>query len=92
MGSLNIRVLGSFEARLSTGEAIKLPIRKAEMLLAYLALHAGDEVSREKLASLLWSERADAQARGSLERRDDDAAAYENLRFWEHSSSRPVRG
>jgi DNA-binding SARP family transcriptional activator len=40
--------------------------RKARAIIAYLALHGGAAVSRERLAALLWSERGDEQARGSL--------------------------
>lgn len=40
--------------------------RKARAIIAYLASHGGAVVSRERLAALLWSERGDPQARGSL--------------------------
>ncbi|HEY2482177.1 MAG TPA: BTAD domain-containing putative transcriptional regulator, partial [Caulobacteraceae bacterium] len=40
--------------------------RKARALLAYLALNADTPVSRERLCGLLWSERGEEQARGSL--------------------------
>lgn len=40
--------------------------RKARALLAYLALQPGKPVSRERLAALLWGDRADEQARSSL--------------------------
>ena len=35
-------------------------------MLAYLALHAGKAISRERLTGLLWGDRADEQARASL--------------------------
>jgi DNA-binding SARP family transcriptional activator len=47
-------------------EPVKLPTRKAEALLAYLVASSGIEQRREKLVSLLWGERRDAQARHSL--------------------------
>lgn len=40
--------------------------RKARALLAYLALHPGKSVSRERIATLLWGDRGDEQARASL--------------------------
>lgn len=43
-----------------------LPTRKDRQLLAYLAIHHGQLHSRERLANLLWADRADAQARDSL--------------------------
>ncbi len=66
MGRLDVRLLGGFEARFDTGQKVSLPTRKAEALLAYLALAPGKARSRDQLASLLWSDRADAQARSSL--------------------------
>ncbi len=66
MGSIEIRLLGGFEARLPGGKAVKVPTRKAEQLIACLALAPGSQATREKLAGLLWSERADEQARASL--------------------------
>ncbi len=38
MGRLDVRLLGGFEARFDTGQKVSLPTRKAEALLAYLAL------------------------------------------------------
>jgi DNA-binding SARP family transcriptional activator len=63
---LSVALLGGFEARLSGGELISLPTRKARGLLAYLAVHAGRPQPRDKLSTLLWGETAQAQARGSL--------------------------
>jgi DNA-binding SARP family transcriptional activator len=40
--------------------------RKARAIVAYLASHGDAAVGRERLAALLWSERGDEQARGSL--------------------------
>jgi TolB-like protein/DNA-binding SARP family transcriptional activator len=66
MAHLDVRLLGGFEIRLDSGQKITLSTRKAEALLAYLALAPGQARSREQLASLLWSDRADAQAKSSL--------------------------
>jgi DNA-binding SARP family transcriptional activator/tetratricopeptide (TPR) repeat protein len=43
-----------------------LPTRKAEGLLSYLALPLGRSHPRDKLASLLWGDLPEAQARASL--------------------------
>lgn len=59
-------LLGGFELRSSDGRPIVLPTRKAQLLLAYLALPVGQAHAREKLAMLLWGDRLDQQARGSL--------------------------
>jgi TolB-like protein/DNA-binding SARP family transcriptional activator len=66
MSGLELRLLGGYEGRLPSGEALALPTRKAWALLAFLALHPGREMSRERLATLLWSQRFDEQARASL--------------------------
>ncbi len=66
MASLELRLLGRFEARLTSGPAIDLPTKKTQLLLAYLALPPGKKHPRHKLAALLWSDRGDEQARHSL--------------------------
>lgn len=48
------------------GSDLSLPTRKDRQLLAYLAAQPGRPHAREKLASLLWSDRAEEQARDSL--------------------------
>lgn len=48
------------------GEPVDLPHRKDRFLLGFLGLHSGRPVSRDKLAGLLWADRAEEQARGSL--------------------------
>ncbi len=66
MASLDVRLLGGFEARLDSGQKVTLPTRKAEALLAYLALAPGKARSRDQLVGLLWSDRAETQAKSSL--------------------------
>jgi len=61
-----LTLLGGFEARLAHGEPVDLAGQKERALLAFLALAPGVEHARDKLASLLWSDRSDAQARDSL--------------------------
>ena len=66
MSSIRLNVLGRFEARLPSGEALLLPTRKAEILLTYLAMAPGQPHSRDRLMDLLWSDRSEDQARNSL--------------------------
>ena len=66
MGILQLSLLGGFEARLDSGAQIDIPTKKAQALLAYLALQPGKALSRDKLANLLWGDRGDKQAHGSL--------------------------
>src|SRR5688572_23472375 len=66
MTQLNLTLFGGFQARLSTGNPISLPTKKAQALLAYLALHPGQAHPRDKLATLLWGETGEEQARHSL--------------------------
>ncbi len=66
MATLDLKLLGGFEARLDSGQKIALPTRKAEALLAYLALARGKPRTRDQLVGLLWSDRGESQAKGSL--------------------------
>ena len=66
MPLLQFRLLGGCEIRWDSGPSIKISIRKAQALLAYLAVQSGKTTSRETLANLLWSDRGDKQAYGSL--------------------------
>jgi len=63
---IDVRLLGSFELRDAAGQQVRLSTRKAEALIALLALHAGQPQAREKLCGLLWPEVREAQARHSL--------------------------
>jgi len=66
MAITELRLLGGFELRLASGEVVDLLGQKDRAVLAILALPAGATHSRDKLASLLWSDRGDQQARDSL--------------------------
>src|SRR5438128_6668661 len=66
MAKLSLTLLGGFQARLDTGEALGLPTRKAQALLAYLALPPGQAHPRDKLAALLWGGIREESARASL--------------------------
>jgi DNA-binding SARP family transcriptional activator len=66
MARVRLSILGGFIARSASVSLIFLPTRKSQALLAYLALSPSHVHAREKLATLLWSERAETQARQSL--------------------------
>ena len=66
MTQLSIQLLGGFHAQLGPGRPLTVRRKKAQALLAYLALHPGPPRSRDALAALLWSGVADEQARHSL--------------------------
>jgi TolB-like protein len=61
-----LTLLGGFALESGDGKALTLPTRKDRLLLAYLALSAGKPQTRERLAGLLWGDRAETQARDSL--------------------------
>lgn len=61
-----MRLLGGFELRRADDVLVELPTLKSRLLLAYLALPAGQPHSRAKLASLFWGDTREEQARGSL--------------------------
>ncbi len=58
MGPLvRLGILGPLEARLDDGEPVELGGRKQQMLLALLAVHAGEILSKDRLIDELWGER-----------------------------------
>ena len=66
MASLQLKLLGGFEASSAAGRPVEISGKKNQALLAYLATHPGRKLARDKLTSLLWSDRGEQQARGSL--------------------------
>jgi TolB-like protein/two-component SAPR family response regulator len=62
---LRVRLLGPV-AIVSDGKPVAIAAKKARALLGYLALREGAEVPRSILIDLLWGERSEEQARGSL--------------------------
>jgi TolB-like protein len=61
-----LTLLGGFTLATDDGRPLTLPSRKDRLLLAYLVLSPGRAQARERLAGLLWNDRAEAQARDSL--------------------------
>jgi class 3 adenylate cyclase/tetratricopeptide (TPR) repeat protein len=66
MPRLTLTLLGGFRAHLAPGAPLAFPTRKAQALLSYLALPAGEAHLRDKLASLLWGSTVETTARTSL--------------------------
>jgi len=66
VGRLRIKLLGGYTVLDDRTGEVALPTRKAQALLAYLALSAGQWHGRDRLAGLLWSDRQEVRARNSL--------------------------
>ncbi len=66
MALFHLTLLGGFELRTTAGVAVRLPTRKAEALLAYIAAESPQAQRREALASLLWGQGNDQSALASL--------------------------
>ena len=66
MYRLILRVLGTFQALLDAGESAHFRSENERALLVYLAMNPGRPHSRETLATLLWPEIAEGQARNNL--------------------------
>ncbi|MCB1397191.1 MAG: hypothetical protein KDJ98_14770 [Rhodobacteraceae bacterium] len=64
--SLLLTLSGSFRARDARDQSLLGLSRRGQGLLAYLATAPGMRAERGRLADLLWSDRAEAQARASL--------------------------
>src|SRR5262252_536447 len=66
MRRLRIQAFGTLQVSGAEQRPVTVPAKKVQALLAYLALHAGRQQGRAKLAALLWSESNEAQSRASL--------------------------
>jgi DNA-binding SARP family transcriptional activator/tetratricopeptide (TPR) repeat protein len=64
--TLRLTLLGGFEARVDGGPPVAFARKKAQALLAYLALPPDRAQPRDKLAALLWGDLAPEAARHSL--------------------------
>lgn len=65
VGRLAIQLLGPLRV-LRDGQAVPLPARKVQALLAVLALQVGQPQPRARLAALLWPDSGEAASRASL--------------------------
>jgi TolB-like protein/Tfp pilus assembly protein PilF len=66
LAACKLILLGGFALESADGSKLSLPTRKDRLLVAYLALSGGRPQTRERLAGLLWGDRAETQARDSL--------------------------
>ncbi len=66
MAVLHLELLGDFRMRSDAGSLINISAKKSQAMLAYLGVKPAQLVSRDKMASLLWSSTATEQARQSL--------------------------
>src|SRR5256885_3232462 len=66
MSALRLELLGDLQIRAEKGPLTIVSAKKAQALLAYLAVKPAQRVSREKIAALLWSSTGPDQARQSL--------------------------
>ena len=65
MARLSLRILGGFELR-AESRSVRLPAKKAQALLAYLAMRPARPHAREGLMALLWGDVSESRARLSL--------------------------
>ena len=63
---IRLGLLGTVSLTLGDGREIEISSKKNRALLAFLALAPGHQATRERLCGLLWSDRGEEQARGSL--------------------------
>src|SRR5262245_47253036 len=66
MARVILELLGGFSVRVDDGPALSRGTRKAQALIAYLAIPPGRAHSRDKLANLLWGDAGEEQARQSF--------------------------
>ncbi len=66
MAHLTLELLGEFRISCDRDAEISLPGKRAQALLAYLALNSDQRHARAMLATLLWSDRFGEHARQSL--------------------------
>lgn len=66
MSILRIQTLGDLQIRTASGTLADISAKKSQALLVFLAQKPAQRVSRDKLASYLWSSTGPEQARQSL--------------------------
>ncbi len=66
MSDIEIRLLGGFDIRCGEAAVRRFESQKARGLLAYLALHRNQALSREHVSTLLWCDKDETAARRNL--------------------------
>jgi DNA-binding SARP family transcriptional activator len=66
MSVLRLELLGDLQIRSANGSLVAVGAKKSQALLAYLGFKPSSRISREKIATLLWSSTGPDQARQSL--------------------------
>ncbi len=66
MAQFQLNLLGGFELRSEDGQVLPLSSGKSKAMLARLAVASGRPVPRAQIVAMLWGDRGDEQARGSL--------------------------
>src|SRR5206468_1169897 len=66
MALLQVALLGDLQMRSATGSLFTISAKKSQALMAYLAVKPSQRISREKIATFLWSSTGPDQARQSL--------------------------
>lgn len=66
MPALRLELLGDLQIRSANGSLVAVGAKKSQALMAYLGVKPAQRISREKLATLLWSSTGPDQARQSL--------------------------
>jgi DNA-binding SARP family transcriptional activator len=66
MPALRLELLGDLQIRSANGSLVAVGAKKSQALLAYVGVKPAQRISREKLATLLWSSTGPDQARQSL--------------------------
>ena len=64
--ALQLKLLGSFEARNAGNDQLTFPTSKAKGLFAYLALEQDQPHTREKLSNLFWGDACEDRSRANL--------------------------
>ncbi|MEM7614207.1 MAG: tetratricopeptide repeat protein [Pseudomonadota bacterium] len=64
--AFTLRLAGTFALTDADGRPVAVASQRAQALLAVLALEPGHRMTRSRLATLLWGDRAEEQARASL--------------------------
>ncbi|MEW9702930.1 response regulator [Paenibacillus sp. SI8] len=65
-GAVSIRCFGGFEVRNREGALVRFPTRKTEELLAFFLCHPGMDLSKWRLADVLWPEMSEDRASHNL--------------------------